>query len=290
MASRLVISFDEDESSFGCRGNEKTSHRWALCQWDQARYDNHCQERNDKILEDENNGNMLQHHVSPAREGILLGFNTSDFFQVQLYGTIASIDLPEWPWKKSWLIDTSEWDRHWGAFWVRSQILHMLVNDRIDAATRSSHREGPLDIGIVIDAEGQALARHHFGRNSTKTHHWDRILTLVDYLLLEHGEVLSARHQRLAIHVVTISDEGVAQPPTKRNFDWNFTVISPSIADDDALLQSLGVLREAAFLIGSFASPFFRVATSLNAAKQTGIYPLSMRRHWGLDIEWLECH
>ena len=53
-------------------------------------------------------------------------------------------------------------------------------------------------------------------------------------------------------------------------------------------MNMLSALSHARFLIGSYASPYYRVATALNTAHYIGMFALSNRRHWGVDIEWFE--
>lgn len=224
--------------------------------------------------------------AAPVRQGILptADDSSSDFFNVQFYGNMAQVDLPPWPWKKSWLLDTLEEDRHWGRLWVKSEILHYLWEQRLRLYPHPvpPPPTRPSFVAVVLDSYTMTTTlREQFGRNATKTHDWNRILMLVH----------SIRKQDSRIETLYLAVNGSFpqvqewEAITSTSNDYN-TFYTP-IGDDFQMIQTL---RQADYLIGSFANPWFRLGVELNTAHHTSIgrYPLSQRRHFGLDIEWYE--
>jgi Alpha-(1,6)-fucosyltransferase N- and catalytic domains len=55
-----------------------------------------------------------------------------------------------------------------------------------------------------------------------------------------------------------------------------------------AIATDVEVLRRADYLIGSFHSNVYRLATELNTAYNAGKYPITMKRHLTVDLEWYE--
>ena len=268
---RLVVSLDKQLSSL-CRRNK---NQFYYCRW---------RERDGDKCVSRSIGEAFS--ISPALEGILSDVNNSDFFQVHLYGPSQEVNLPRWPWKKSWLLDVLEWDRYWGAFWTRSQLLHFLLFDVAEAVVHSNS----INLAIVLDEKGQTMAMEQFGRNGTKSHDWDRLWTGTSFVKnqLIVGENLQPEPFLPTMFVVVSPSFGIQSwgPPTGLLAnDWNVTEVKTGDLSD---MNTLNVLREAKFLIGSFASPLFRLATALNTVYQIGNYSLSERRHWGIDVEWVE--
>ena len=213
--------------------------------------------------------------AAPARQGILptAEDDSSNFFNVQFYGNKAQVDLPRWPWKTSWLLDTLEEDRHWGRLWVKGEVLHYIW-ERLYPHPPPPTR--PPFVAVVLDSYTMTTIREQFGRNATRTHDWNRILMLMYSIRKQDSRIES-------LYLVVNGSFPQVQEWEASGNDYN-TFHTP-IGDD---LQMLQTLRQADYLIGSFANPWFRLGVELNTAYHIGRYPLSQQRHWGLDIEWYE--
>ena len=75
------------------------------------------------------------------------------------------------------------------------------------------------------------------------------------------------------------------QRSNSTNFMWfknGRSTAGPSIATD------LEVMRSADYLVGSFQSNVYRLATELNTAYHVSKYPINMHRHYSVDVEWYE--
>jgi hypothetical protein len=258
---RLMIVLPEESI---CSNQERRSPEMALhCLW---------KERVPSCLDMESNPIVEDASDAPARHGILATTDSSDFFNVQFYGNIAQVDLPPWPWKKSWLLDTLVDDRHWGRLWVKSEIIHYLW----DGLYPHPPPTRPPFVAVVLDSVAMRTVRERFGRNATKTHDWNRILALVHSIQKQ-----DSRMQTLYLEVNGSFPQVVEWEAITNDYNTFHT----PIGDDLRMLQTL---RQANYLIGSFANPWFRLGVELNTAYHMGRYPLSQQRHWGMDIEWYE--
>jgi hypothetical protein len=302
----VVMEFSDkaEEESF-CQNT--TTAASIYCQWKHQSRTNECQ----RTTKTSSTSSIL--HLSPAprrrQVGILPHVNSSDFFNVHLYGFKPVVDLPKWPWKKTWLLDALEWDRYWGAFWVRSQLLYYYYYvEGGGGGDGEWHDEDststPPQVAIVFDTKAQRVVRERYARNATKTHAWERLLTIANHL-----------RNATTASTTTTSAEGDDSATSSSSSSWNLyvaTTVPPTTTSDvlqgvaarfeedgwnvlvrsqeDGAMKLLSILLRADFLVGSFASPWFRVATALNAAHHVAVkkYSVSNRRHWGVDIEWLE--
>jgi hypothetical protein len=302
---RLIVSMEEQSKiCTNAQRGSRTSTLGVYCQWQQrtgacsSSSGSGSSSSAQKRQQPQNGPSM----GSPARDGII--GNSSDFFNSYFYGPTPDVALPEWPWKKTWLIDTLVWERHGGSFWVRSQILDHLVRQlptNIDwtnhpSTTSTSSTIAP-SVAILIDMDAQHSLQRKFGRNGTKTHAWDRIIGICDcyyaeYYSQQSSSSLQTNSPPTVYSIATRRPQGdddpVAVPPLLLWKGWKVVQVSDTKnnSDDNGIITILQNLIHAEVLIGSFASPLFRLAASLNFVGHAGTHPLSQRRIWGLDIEW----
>ena len=238
---------------------------------------------------------VIYHSSSPARQGIIKEIDSSNFFNVHYYGDIPTVELPQWPWKKSWLLEPTEWSRHWGDYWVSSEIKYYLweawMAVRRQRSTGSTNNEDALVpnpfIAIVLNSDIWSMIKKKFGRNPTLTHDWNRILTLANHIRRQDPRIttmyLSIQGSLSSIPNLEewLTTSRTTATASEIMDSWH--ILENTVQDPIQLFQ---VLKQSDFLIGSFANPAFTLASQLNTIHHVDRYPLSLRRVWPLDIEW----
>jgi hypothetical protein len=229
----------------------------------------------------------------------------SEFFNAHYYGPSPVVALPNattWPWPKTWLIDAGlSWERAWGAFWVRSQVLSYLYN--LITPSSEEERAKNLDgtrmvVTLVWDLDAQQTARHRFARDSNKTHAWDRILANSNHIRDEFVKVKPTVNMTVEwTFAVAVVPRLFVQDPSKEFSDFPFETFTKygwkvenrQETEDVSERQLLESIVSSDFLIGSFSSPWFRVSAALQTAENARTRSLLRpQQHWSLDLEWVE--
>ena len=242
--------------------------------------------------------------LSPLRRGIQE--STSDFFNTQYFGSepmAALTNLSDWPWPKSWLIGEGlSWERTWGAFWIRGHILQyiytaILPNDKEGDNFIAPSKSGKM-VTLVWDRAAQNAIRSRFSRDSNKTHAWDRILTISNHVrrtCMANEAKGTIEEWTFAVASVPSDSETVQDPETLipvASFEQYGWKVVPSEGGQDTAVRShsdlLAKVLSSDFLIGTFSSPWYRVAAALHSAQMSSNSMLQTKRHWTLDVEWLE--
>lgn len=142
--------------------------------------------------------------------------------------------------------------------------------------------------------------RHDFGRDAAVTRDFTGFMAHAEYLRQTFNPniptiflandiadiVAESKKPEYADHWTFFQQHDVQR--TKGNkfqsmwFAGGRSVAAPAIATD------LEVLRRADYLVGSFQSNVYRLATQLNQAYNTGKYPWYLPRHRAVDVEWYE--
>ena len=243
-----------------------------------------------------------RNQILPLRRGILPDTNESDFFNVAYYGDKHVVELStseQWP--KRWLIDTLEGiERSLGRFWIDSQITGYLLSkisygDFCTSPPVVGDRK-PSSVGILLDGHDNNQVTQVYARNFEKTASLSRIVSILrliqstDQNVYQQVQILS-RHTPKNFEDKTF-DELQTIFPTWRfqtTVDRDRSDRTPSNTDQ---LTMLADLSRHKYLIGSYTSAFYRLATQLNSfcnSQKDAVpnpIPGPTFRHFGLDIEW----
>jgi len=205
----------------------------------------------------------------------------------------------------------SYWERSYGRYWVRSQMVHYLwrpnqkLQTQIDARfpAEFAQENPPAFIGFHIRYTDNILDfQKHFARNATLTRSFARFMEFAEEIRDQHfHRIPPLRHIYLATDNPEIIEQ--SQQPEWNQRGWEF-VIQANVqrtntrdrlwfqegrgAAAGAIATDLEVLRRAHFLVGSFQSNVFRLACELNTAFHVEKYPWDRHRHWTVDVEWYE--
>lgn len=224
----------------------------------------------------------------------------NSLFNVEFYGPELSVDMPQWPFSRAtMLIDTLPvWERSKGRFWVRSQIVHYIwerwQNNAVDSDPykRITIPEGNILPSIAFYWSSSKRLRKNlavkFGRNASVTQDFGRYMQVAETIREQYFP------QVKTIYLITDCAEEI---PIPQNLDrkwrgWDFVLpfadTEKIMGQEMKILASIEIMRQAHFLVGSFQSQVFRLASELNAAWFAGKYPVNTPRHWPLDVEWFE--
>lgn len=260
---RLIVQISGDKKESFCGSAEHEIY----CQFIKNHHVSECHTSTDKPT-------FPSTWTSPLRQGVQE--DMSDFFNVRYYGNDDVAVLPNtsaWPWPKSWLLEGGlSWERSWGAFWLFSQLLRHLTDSTLghpdDNLKKRLSVSDPIHITLVWDPEAQHSLKHTFARISEKTHAWDRIQVLANYLRGEYNketknETYGIAHWKLVIVVIT-NEFTTNHTIPFQSWDeegWEVSIIQIN-SRDKPQPHVLNSVYSSEFLIGSFASPFFRVLTA----------------------------
>ncbi|CAB9513368.1 expressed unknown protein [Seminavis robusta] len=226
-------------------------------------------------------------------------------FHADYYGSSKQeMEMPSWPYPKStYLIDVvPTWERAFGRFWVRAQMAHYLwgkwhsANNKEEEASQKTTKPYIVLYWISSRKMRKNLATK-YGRDASITQAFERCMEIVVQNILLQPEQQPSKSSLDTIYIVTdgvvqeSSEGGAVLPPETLEQDypeWKFVRRYPATNEDEKLLSDLELMRRADFLVGSFQSQMFRLATELNTAWFTGRYPPAMKRHWPVDVEWFE--
>jgi hypothetical protein len=262
------------------------------------------------------NRTLLDTALSPLNYGILpqrkRSTETSPWFDPLLYSSRPMLPAPiSFPLKHSAVIAdvVPYWERAYGRYWIRSQMVHYLWKPASwlqEEIRRRLIDIYPVDrpfIGLHVRyTDNIPDLSKGFGRNATYTRqlsHFSglatdiakrhKALTGVElrdvYIATDHAQVLSwARTLFVGWHVWG-QDGSDVQRSTTQNRIW-FARGRSSAAG--AMAADLEVLRRSDYLIGSFQSNVYRLASQLNTAWHIDRYSVHALRHFTVDVEWFE--
>ncbi len=248
-----------------------------------------------------NSLNYVKAWRSPLRQGVQS--EESDFFNVRYYGPDAVVVLPDTNtshWPKSWMLEKGlSWERSWGAWWLHSQLLYYLhvrsgPGESKSLVGTNKQEQRALTVTLIWDQAAQDAVRHKFARDSEKTHSWDRIRVICSHIQSQYIKKLSPSEilGELTFVVIVLIDEAadnVATFPSK-SFEQEGWKLLTNQQEKDKQLEDItwNALISSQFMIGSFASAWFRVSTALNMPKMLFKRNIGKQYYWPLDIEWLE--
>ena len=200
----------------------------------------------------------------------------------------------------------SGWERSHGRFWIRSQMAHALWRPSEGLAEEIKRRMPPTlgdvpYIGFHIrysDNIDDFIGG--FGRDATKTRDFSRFMA--------NAETYRAEHPHLDLKTIYLATDSTKMLKASKDPKWRkrgWTFVSQKDVQRSTgtgriwfaagrkfgaagIATDVECLRRADFLIGSFQSNVYRLATELNMAWMTGKYPISMPRHRTVDVEYYE--
>eukprot|EP00543_Licmophora_paradoxa_P002194 CAMPEP_0202446080 /NCGR_PEP_ID=MMETSP1360-20130828/4714_1 /ASSEMBLY_ACC=CAM_ASM_000848 /TAXON_ID=515479 /ORGANISM="Licmophora paradoxa, Strain CCMP2313" /LENGTH=365 /DNA_ID=CAMNT_0049062505 /DNA_START=123 /DNA_END=1220 /DNA_ORIENTATION=- len=249
---------------------------------------------------------------SGLASGLGVRHTRSSYFDDKFYGPQRVVELPQAGSTMSGF-DTIDiiphWERQMGRFWIRAQMAHYLwkpsngLQNEIDKRLPTElfkSGEKYIAFHIRFTDNTQDLLRD-FGRSAEKTRSLDRFIRIAERLRKNHP------HMNLKnIYIASDSNDKVKEAK-KFYKDWNIFLQSGNVrrsqngthefmwfkksrsASAGAVAADIEVLRRADFLVGSFQSNVYRLATELNLAYHSGTYSVrDMNRHFAVDIEWYE--
>jgi hypothetical protein len=241
--------------------------------------------------------------------------NSNPWFDPMPYGPRQILPAPiSFPLKHSTMIMDvlPHWERRYGRYWVRSQMVHYLWRPSPFLQQEMEQRRLALDhdvpyIGMHIRlTDNIPDFAKSFGRNATLTRRLERFMELAErirqqeahpkqqpeistiYMATDHADVLSwARRDFAKNHRWTFVGLPAAQVQrsTTQQRVW-FSKGRSTAAG--AMAADLDMLRKADYLIGSFQSNVFRLAAQLNTAWHVAKYSVHQERHFTVDVEWFE--
>ena len=253
-----------------------------------------------------------QWRVHAHEQGIDFSRTHSGFFDVALHGPARVVNATEVNGGMHAVVGS--WERRLGKFWVRSQLAHYLWRlaspfaqaladvDVIQAVRKLENSSQPY-IGFHIRyTDNVASLWKDFGRNATVTRDFDRFMA--------HANSVRRQDRRLRhIFISTDSSEMirasqasqwaaqgwsflVQQDVPRRTLDKSGMMWYRDLRSSEALHVAADIegLRRADYLVGSFQSNVYRLATQLNAAYHRAKYPTSVERMYAIEpeIEWYE--
>lgn len=270
-------------------------------------------------------------YLSPLRRGLIPDHNNigasygSNFFHSAFYGPEPVVQIPHFSrevWPMTWFLDSGlAWERLWGSHWVRAQLLDFLWIELVEnttnrnrakaeeprSGTRRSTKE-PRRVLLVWDTRAHEQLQHRFARNATKTHGWKRLEKILHRIEIEESIEVKQRNQSFKDNDSWEWELSILELGQKEHLNGQATeALTASYAQSNSAqkvtLRQLSkfeteqdeldaMLQGSEYLLGTFASSWFRVACGLHVAKLIDASQLSLpeisRRHWPLDIEWMK--
>lgn len=237
--------------------------------------------------------------------------SSSNVFDPLSYGTQRLLSAPRtFPLSKSTrVMDVmTHWERIYGRYWIRSQIVHYLwrpstyyLADYLQQqmATSELVRNSSVRyIGIHIRyTDNIPDFQNSFGRNATWTRQFQRSWKICEqlhkaqpnlahiYLATDNAHVLLEWMKQSRDSHWTIWSQSNAQRSTTQQRTW---FSQGRRSQGGAMATDVEFLRRADYLIGSFQSNVYRLATELNTAYHVSRHSVHQPRHFALDVEWYE--
>jgi len=234
--------------------------------------------------------------------GILPNRDRSNYFNVQYFGNTSLVNAPEWPWDSKQTIDIiPHWERTYGRFWIRSQIVHFLWSRPSSDLRREIEERTPAlpeqYIGFHIRySDNIADLNTFFARDAKVTRNFAHFMSIAE-------SIRSTSDNSIDTIFVATDNSNMIDETARGWPDWNF-VFQKEVQRSTttkrtwyksgrgtaagAIATDVDVLRRANFLVGSFQSNVYRLSTELNTAYHVRTYPTTMERHFSVDVEWYE--
>jgi hypothetical protein len=239
--------------------------------------------------------------------------NSNPWFDPMPYGSRQILPAPiSFPLKHlTMMMDVlPHWERRYGRYWVRSQMVHYLWRPSPFLQQEMQQRRLALDHDVLYIGMHIRLTDNipdfakSFGRNATWTRRLERFMEIAEhirqetrpkqpeistiYIATDHAEVLSwARRDFAKNHRWTFVGLPAAQVQRSTTQQRVWFSKGRSMAAG-AMAADLDMLRKADYLIGSFQSNVFRLAAQLNTAWHVAKYSVHQQRHFTVDVEWFE--
>ena len=257
--------------------------------------------------------------------GIFPNRAESQYFDVHVYGNDNVVDAPSWRWEWTQLTDVvPHWERIHGRFWVRAQMVHFLWRPSNDLMDQIQERWPPELMTLKSPAnhsnatsKTDNMHQHYiafhirytdnigdlnrdFGRDAMVTRSFDRFMKFANAIRDEHPDI--------PINTIVLATDSTdmvkeSQRQQWKVQGWNFLLQNDVQRSDSksylwfgngrssaapAIATDLELMRRADFLVGSFQSNVYRLAAELNSAWNVYRYPIHIRRHFTVDVEWFE--
>ena len=283
----------------GSRGNASSSNK----------------ENNQTIVLGWNDQNPLTFAVLPKKHQPTTTTSDSTLFfdPLPYYGHRPMVQAPvSFPLKHTRNIDTiPHWERAHGRYWIRSQIAHYLwrpsewlqneINHRMASILLPSPPTPHPFIGMHVRlTDNIPDFAKSFGRNATHTRRLERFRTIAEriwkthfatttstktvFIATDHAHVLEWAQGEFLGWKILFQQHRVQRATTQQR-TWFAEGRSTAAG---AMATDVEILRRADFLIGSYQSNVFRLATQLNTAWHVQTYSIRMPRHFSVDVEWFE--
>lgn len=232
----------------------------------------------------------------------------NSIFHAKFYGQQLTVEMMEWPYPKHFYqIDVIlYYERLWGRFWVRAQMVHFLWEKWHPSSSMPT--TSPTAFPYYGEQHGTAAPyiafywiaskrmrnnlKTKFGRDPSVTQSIEEYMRIANLIRKDHHK------EPTPLRTIYLITDGTNDVPIPDNVDsmwpdWQFIrLFSPSDTDDNdeekRMIASLEVMRRATFLVGSFQSQMFRLGAELNTGWYTARYPINIFRHWTVDMEWFE--
>ena len=240
--------------------------------------------------------------------GIITGVESSRYFDVRYYGAERVVAAPAWPWPSPGMssIDVvGRWERTYGRFWVRSQMVHALWRPSDGLAREIARRtppgtDRPYICFHIRYTDNIADLAKDFGRNATVTRDFGRYM--------RHAAAFRTEHPALKLSTIYLATDNIAMIAQSKHAEWKAQgwtfILQTGVQRSDsvarmwfaegrkfgaaAVATDIEAMRRADFLVGSFQSNVYRLGAELNMAWLVDKYPIHMDRHRTVDVEWFE--
>jgi hypothetical protein len=205
-------------------------------------------------------------------------------------------------------IDVIEyWERSMGRYWIRAQMVHYLWRPAVGLKTEMEKRLPPPAffekpyIGMHIRySDNIGSFWRDFGRDATATRGLHHFMELAQEIRNETAidTIYLATDSKMVLELL--------ENTTRYKSSWSFHIQQDVIranADQESqwlwfgrsrgasaamIAADIEVLRRADYLVGSYQSNVYRLATELNTAYHVDKYPLYQDRFRTVDVPWYE--
>jgi hypothetical protein len=313
---RRIMSAMATDRTLILRDNMRSAYAPPNCQWKTGVRVNatndwtclyeplsNCTEKNSDWKESQARGDRANSSI-PSGLGVVDHEGWSLFFTPKYYGNLRVVEGFRFSRDGQRFHDVDrilDYERMMGRFWLRAQAVHFLwklspgLKSEVEPRLPSEELFSNKYIGMHIRfSDNRPAFEKDFGRNASATR------TLANYLSIAQG--IRDETGISNVYLATDNPRIVDQIP-QYSKHWKFWVQKDVIrSDSEASLwfrndrsttaaqvaADLEVLRRADYLIGSFQSNVYRLATELNTAYMVDRYPISRKRHRPVDVEWYE--
>lgn len=141
----------------------------------------------------------------------------------------------------------------------------------------------------------------HFARNATITRSFDTFMNIAEsirlqnppiqtiYVATDNSDIAQECQNEQSIWTKEKGWKYILQRGVKRSTQTQrMWFRNDRVHSAAAIATDIEVLRKADYLVGSFQSNVYRLATQLNTAYHVDTYSIHKERHFTVDLEWYE--